>query len=204
MALEVKRCCTCKNDLEENKFTPGEWNKPSTKRCRECVKAKNKATQSKNSESRSTYQKNYYASNKEKLQAQNNERYRENKDRYSVAAKKWYDENKDRLNRERSENKEKYSYQSWVQRLKRVYGITPEDYNRILEDQGAKCALCGTEDPGSIGNADAIRKVFAVDHCHDSGDIRGLLCHRCNTGLGLFLDNPDALLKAAEYVRACH
>lgn len=78
--------------------------------------------------------------------------------------------------------------------LQRTYGITLEEYNRLLAAQGGMCSICGTTNPGR-GKA-----VFNVDHCHDTGTIRGLLCHSCNVGLGKFKDNPSLLLKASSYL----
>ena len=78
-------------------------------------------------------------------------------------------------------------------RLKDKYGITLEDYDRMLEDQGGSCAVCGTEHPGGKGR-------FHVDHNHSTGKVRGLLCHSCNVGLGALKDSPEVLLKAATYL----
>ena len=73
------------------------------------------------------------------------------------------------------------------------YGLTDDDYEAMLESQDYRCAICYEHE---------VRNVrFAVDHCHKSGVNRGLLCAKCNTGLGLFMDDPDLLLRAAEYIR---
>ena len=77
--------------------------------------------------------------------------------------------------------------------LKRNYGITVEQFDEMYERQGGCCAICGTTEPGGRGR-------FHVDHCHDSGKNRGLLCHHCNTALGLFKDNPELLQAAIEYL----
>ena len=78
--------------------------------------------------------------------------------------------------------------------LKRNYGITLEDYDRLLEDQEGCCNICGTDEPGG-GNG-----RFNVDHNHATSKVRGLLCSSCNTGLGKFKDSPTVLLKAAAYL----
>lgn len=67
-------------------------------------------------------------------------------------------------------------------------------YAALLADQGGRCAICGTTDPGK-------RERFNVDHCHTTGYLRGLLCHGCNTGLGLLGDSVDTLLAAVAYLR---
>jgi hypothetical protein len=85
--------------------------------------------------------------------------------------------------------------------LKRCYGITLNEYNEMLEKQNGKCAICGTTETkgrksGRGGGAD----VFAVDHCHDTGDVRGLLCHSCNRAMGLLGDNTHILQSMIEYL----
>ena len=77
------------------------------------------------------------------------------------------------------------------------YGITKLDYEHMLEEQGRVCAIC-LRDDSQVKTRMHMRLV--VDHCHTTGKVRGLLCHRCNQGLGLFDDNPEALLQAVEYL----
>lgn len=82
--------------------------------------------------------------------------------------------------------------------LKRKYGITPEDKEKMLENQGYKCAICG-EELFLFGSS---KKLTAhVDHDHKTGKVRGLLCKECNTGLGKFRDNTDYLLSAISYLK---
>ena len=80
-------------------------------------------------------------------------------------------------------------------RLKNTYGITPEQYNDLLLRQNGRCAICAAKKPGGR------TKMFFIDHCHTSGQVRGLLCMRCNTGLGLFLDSQKFLLNAISYLK---
>ncbi|MDF0679191.1 MAG: endonuclease VII domain-containing protein, partial [Nitrosomonas sp.] len=77
--------------------------------------------------------------------------------------------------------------------LEVAYGISLTQYNKMLEDQGHRCKLCGTDEPK--GN----RNTFVVDHCHLTGKVRGLLCNHCNTGIGKLHDDPELLMKAADY-----
>jgi hypothetical protein len=75
---------------------------------------------------------------------------------------------------------------------KHKYGITPDKVRAMLEDQDNQCAIC----------PEAIDYVTAhLDHCHNSLDIRGLLCKRCNTGLGMFRDQEEYLTSAIRYLR---
>lgn len=81
------------------------------------------------------------------------------------------------------------------QLLKR-YGLTIQDYDQLLVAQGGVCHICGG--PSHIRDNDPLS--FAVDHCHATGKVRGLLCANCNRGLGLFKDDPDRLMAAAMYL----
>ena len=78
--------------------------------------------------------------------------------------------------------------------LKLYYGITSADYDRMLTEQNGRCAICGTDQP--IGN----RKYFSVDHNHETGKVRGLLCNPCNKALGLLQDSATVIRKAADYL----
>ena len=76
--------------------------------------------------------------------------------------------------------------------LKRHYGITIDEYDRLFESQGGKCAICNTEDNGG--------KRFYVDHNHNSGIVRGLLCINCNAALGHYKDSIEIHLNAIYYL----
>lgn len=78
-------------------------------------------------------------------------------------------------------------------KLKRTYGISFAEYEKMLNAQNGKCAICGTTSTGS-------RKAFHVDHDHKTGKIRGLLCSQCNTGIGNLRDDIGLLERAIEYL----
>lgn len=73
--------------------------------------------------------------------------------------------------------------------LKRIYGITLEQYDQMCADQEHKCKIC-----------QSIPEILYVDHCHTTGAIRGLLCKFCNAGLGCFRDSPESLDAAKKYL----
>lgn len=77
--------------------------------------------------------------------------------------------------------------------LKR-YGINLEKYEIMLKEQNNKCAICDR-------HKDLFKKSFAVDHCHITGKIRGLLCFHCNTGIGKLGDNIESITKALNYLK---
>ena len=80
--------------------------------------------------------------------------------------------------------------------LKKRYGITAEEYDQMLKDQNEVCLICGLKAGGGRGP----KSRLAVDHSHETGRVRGLLCNNCNNGLGRFKDDPALLSKAIEYL----
>jgi len=81
--------------------------------------------------------------------------------------------------------------------LQRRYGITQQDYEVMIAEQNNQCAICNTTEPG--GRHD--RGYFVVDHCHTTGKVRKLLCHNCNTALGLVGDKTQTLQSMIEYLQ---
>ena len=78
--------------------------------------------------------------------------------------------------------------------LERNYGITLNEYNQMLVEQGHRCKICGTTEPGGKHGK------FMVDHSHNTGEVRGLLCKSCNIALGEVGDNISTLQKMIEYL----
>ena len=99
---------------------------------------------------------------------------------------RWAEENRDHLNKWRRNN--------WVvtnRRLRRR-GATQEIYNELYEAQKGCCALCNEPEEKLVW--------LCIDHDHETGKIRGLLCPNCNRGIGLLKDNANLLRKAADYI----
>lgn len=84
-------------------------------------------------------------------------------------------------------------------RLKKFYGITLEDYQRMWDEQLGLCAICGQPEKAVAHQTKKPRRL-AVDHCHKTNKVRGLLCYNCNHGMGEMGDDPDRLRAAAEYL----
>jgi hypothetical protein len=80
----------------------------------------------------------------------------------------------------------------------RNYGITQDELESMKKSQNYKCYICDSE--GFIIGNNGHHEKLAVDHCHDSGSVRKLLCHNCNRALGLMQDSPNLLRKAADYI----
>ena len=80
--------------------------------------------------------------------------------------------------------------------LKNRFGMTVEEYDAMVAAQGGACAICKQPETA------AGKTRLSVDHCHESGEVRGLLCSRCNNAIGLLMDNPEYCLAAASYLSA--
>ena len=76
---------------------------------------------------------------------------------------------------------------------KRKYGISIEDYNNKFEEQEGKCAICGTHQL-------ELKRRFVVDHHHDTGAVRSLLCYSCNNIIGLAKESTKTLSNAIRYI----
>jgi hypothetical protein len=97
--------------------------------------------------------------------------------------------NEEALRERRRNQKRRKSHKTL---LRRNYGLTLDDYQRMLDAQGGVCGIC-RRPPG--------KRRLAVDHCHKNGNVRGLLCTRCNTGLGGLGDDPRQIAAALAYLR---
>ncbi len=84
--------------------------------------------------------------------------------------------------------------------LKHRFGVDLEWYEEQFKKQNYSCAICETKTNKTAGERQFWN--FSVDHCHESGKIRGILCNNCNRALGLFQDNPELLKKAVNYVES--
>ena len=105
---------------------------------------------------------------------------KENNEKRLEYLKKWAKENPEKR------RAQKYRYR---------YKIDIDQYNTMLKKQGGSCKICKSKDTKRKNT-----EFFAVDHCHDTGKIRGLLCYNCNSGLGKFNDNPELIKKALDYL----
>ena len=80
----------------------------------------------------------------------------------------------------------------------RRYGLTEKQYEQMLEQQGGVCAICRRKEARTLRGTLC---ALSVDHDHQTGAVRGLLCYACNTSLGGFRDSPALLERAAEYLK---
>ena len=121
------------------------------------------------------------------------EYYRENRDAIKSKVATYKAENPEVV---RNWNRNRPS-QSEEKRLN-LYGVTAEEYQHMLDRCGGRCESCG-RDPWEVSN-----RGPHIDHCHETGHVRGILCFRCNTGLGHFRDSIEDLERAIDYLRKFH
>lgn len=92
------------------------------------------------------------------------------------------------VNAHRALHRERYLVRQQKANRKAKYGLSDEEYVKLLVQQDNRCAICKK------------KTDLVVDHCHNSNIVRGLLCKPCNQGLGLFYDNKESLRRAIDYL----
>lgn len=107
------------------------------------------------------------------------------KEKERASGRKWYQKNK---------KVEKNSH------LKRKFGVTLEEYNIMYKNQNKACAICLKPETKIFSKTGKVCDL-AVDHCHKTGKVRGLLCWNCNTSLGKFKDSVENLERAIKYLK---
>jgi len=82
--------------------------------------------------------------------------------------------------------------------LKAHFNMRVKDYDKMLEKQNGVCAICGKQETMTRNRR---LKNLAVDHDHETGEVRALLCGHCNAGLGSFYENVEVMEKAIKYLK---
>lgn len=126
-----------------------------------------------------------------KLKIESPEKYNEIIDRRRFTGREWTRKNNERINKKRRGTRDPIKIKN--NQLKRIYGITLEDFNIMIESQGNKCKICKNK----------FEKQFDVktDHCHKTSKVRGLLCGKCNSALGLLKENITTLKNMIKYIK---
>ena len=162
-------------------------------------KGKRKEYREKHKSEKKEYNKQYKIENKEKTKEYNKDYRGKNKEKLKKGLKKYREENKNKLKEYSKKNYLKkscyYKNHSKECRFKK-YNITLEEYNIMLEKQNYKCAICGKTKSENGKNG----KSFAIDHNHETGEVRGLLCNNCNAGIGFFKDSVEITVRATAYL----
>lgn len=156
----------------------------------------------------SDYSKKYYQENKESIKEKRRKYYQENKEVEYERTKKWRADNPEKAkelttggNMRRLEKEKAFSVSNPEEAKRRArnstyrkrYGITLEEYETMEKDQGMTCAICKSK---------CKRYEFlSVDHCHKTGKVRGLLCHKCNSAIGYLGESVENLENAIKYLK---
>lgn len=176
-----QKCSKCKKLKYFNEYTKDRSRKNNIyHRCKKCQKL----LRFKQKEYHKIRGQKYYKNNKNKINLKNKKRYIKNKFLHNNQTKKWREINPERF-RELS--------------LKNKYGINLNEFKEMLFKQNNLCKICLK--PEIVKYKDGKIKNLSVDHCHKTGEVRGLLCNKCNNGLGSFEDNYNLLYKAIKYLK---
>jgi hypothetical protein len=119
---------------------------------------------------------------------------KKHKEKIKEQMKEWRAKNKESITEYNKEWKTKQPNYHTNRHLQLSYGISLDEYNNLLKTQDYKCLGCG------VHSNDALRGKLFVDHCHNTNKVRGLLCQKCNTALGMVDDNIDTLTSLIHYL----
>lgn len=125
-----------------------------------------------------------------------------NSEKVSAYHKQWREENAEHVSNYAKEYMADYlkdpqvQAQIWERGLWKNYQLTADEFNKMWQAQDGKCLICKVE----LMPRGRKKNSAAVDHNHQTGAVRGLLCRLCNHGLGAFRDNPNILQSAAKYL----
>ncbi len=185
------KCNRCKENKLEFEF-PKKPNGKPTRICKNCISKYGREYRRQNKHLINERKKQHAEKNKSKIAAYQKAYREKNKEKAKEYHKQYLKKNPQKRTEEQKVRLKPYLREF---HLKKKYGITEADYERMLSDQGGGCVICGTKDPRGRNH-----NRFHVDHCHITGIVRGLLCSRCNVGLGSFQDDVTLLNKAISYL----
>lgn len=176
----MKVCCACKELL-----TTASFNKLTAAKdglypsCRDCTNANKRQSWAASSEENRARRRAEYAAD---LRGRRTEQSRKAREAWAA----------------RETDLDLRTYRD--RHLRRKFGISVDEYDRMHDAQNGLCAVCNEPETDADYRTKRLR-FLAVDHCHDSGAVRGLLCRRCNTALGLLLESPDRVEALLAYLR---
>lgn len=161
--------------------------------------------------------RNWYLANRDRKLAVAKQWVADNRERSNALHRRWHRENPEKVAKIMERHKQKdpghstrYS-RRWAEKhperakakarrssLRFHYGITPEQFSATMASQGGLCAICSRE------ISESRKRSAHQDHHHASGRLRGILCAKCNLGLGAFCDSPELLRSAIDYLADHH
>lgn len=178
MSELIMKICKVHGELDELNVYLGHSRGHKYIRCKKCKRDYEKRTKEKIKEKSRIYHAKYRKENLEKL-------------------KKYYEKNSEKRKKARQE----WGYKNREYIFSKQSGISMQAglYNELLIKQDYKCAICKNPETIMSRKRDKV-KSLSIDHCHKTKKIRGLLCHKCNTSLGAFMDNIELLKNAIQYL----
>jgi len=184
----MKECKTCKELLNEDKFyslRDRKGNPTLTARCKDCMKQARRDQYSDInrkdiSDAARLRSQRWNKNNREKINKRRKEYYLNNKELVAACNDRWRGSNPEKLR---------------LSRIKKLYGVDQSYITDLMDSQKGCCDICKE----SLVFPDSIRE-YAIDHCHTTDKVRGLLCHSCNHLLGNSFDSKDILLSAIHYL----
>ena len=180
----MKRCSKCKVEKLEADFYKNKRKKDGLEcSCKMCANAV-----------REPRKHQYYEQHRAKVIQQTKDWRKNNKERKKFNDRKWKLKNSEKVVAYTMRFRKNNPTAQRASNLKK-YGLTIEQYNELFVVQNGLCAICKTS--GKIIRG---RSLY-VDHNHETKQVRGLLCHNCNFGIGNFKENIDSLLSAVKYLK---
>ena len=125
-----------------------------------------------------------------------NKKYKENPEIVKHTNNKYYMENREKCKKRMIQYNYANSRKGKNTKLRKVYGITIDQFEKMLIEQNNSCKICKTKCDGTNKS----KKIY-VDHCHATKKVRALLCSNCNLGLGHFKDSIELLESAIDYIK---
>ena len=152
-------------------------------------------------ENKKKYMKDWREKNKDKINQKAREAYSIKKESVNQRRRELYDINKEKKQQYYIDNKDRIlqlrhnsKLRTKNSHLQNRYGITLEQFNKMLLEQQNKCYIC------FVHIDETQKKQLCIDHCHNTGKVRKLLCTKCNTALGLVSENKEILYKMINYI----
>jgi hypothetical protein len=183
---DIVKVCKVHGDLTESEVR---IRNPNNISCKACARERVRAHRKENKELLNFKSREFRKKNIDHIRLRDREwkakDYINNKEKYAERSKRFYKNNID----------QRRNY-----RLKKLYGITLEQYNKMLSEQNNKCKICNNFETAFSKQSNKI-KDLSVDHCHNTGIVRGLLCSKCNCLIGYSLESIELLQEAINYLK---
>jgi hypothetical protein len=192
MALEVA--------TEQHRAKNREYSRKYSAKTRAQINDKARACRAKNPEKVREYNREYDAKNRDRINGQERARRAKNSEQINERAREYHAANREQINERKREYDAANSSAKCEKTRNRVHNLAPGQYDDMLAAQSGLCAICGKPET-ALSSSGGVR-ALAVDHCHDTGVRGGLLCHRCNAGIGLLNDDPALFRAAIDYLES--